>query len=154
FTDVAATSPYFDFVNILKLWAITSGCTATTYCPASNVTRGQMAVFVVRSILGDTFTFPGTPFFTDVPSTHPFFKYIQKLRDLGITTGCTATTFCPDSNVTRAEMAVFLVRGKLSALHQDNFPFPSTAYFTDVPGTNVFYKFVQKLRELGITAGC
>jgi hypothetical protein len=49
---------------------------------------------------------------------------------------------------------VFLVRGKLSSLHQDNFPFPQTAYFTDVPTTHVFYKFVQKLRELGITAGC
>jgi hypothetical protein len=89
-----------------------------------------------------------------VAATHPFFKYIQKLKELGITAGCSATTFCPDGNVTRGEMAVFLVRGKLSSLHQDNFPFPQTAYFTDVPAAHVFFKFIQKLRELGITTGC
>lgn len=154
FTDVLPASPYFDFVNVIKLWSITSGCTATTYCPTANVTRGQMAVFVVRSVVGDDFTFSATPAFTDVPATHPFFKYVQKLKELGITAGCSATTFCPDGNVTRGEMAVFLVRGKMSSLHQDNFPFPQTAYFTDVPTTHVFYKFVQKLRELGVTAGC
>jgi hypothetical protein len=113
-----------------------------------------MAVFVIRSIFGDDFTFSNTPSFNDVPASHPFFKYIQKLKELGITTGCTTTTFCPDSNVTRGEMAVFLVRGKLGGLHQDNFPFPQTAYFTDVPTTHGFFKFIQKLRELGITTGC
>lgn len=154
FTDVLPASPYFDFVNVLKIWSITSGCTATTYCPAANVTRGQMAVFVIRSVVGDDFTFSATPAFNDVPASHPFFKYIQKLKELGITAGCTANTFCPDNNVTRGEMAVFLVRGKLSSLHQDNFPFPQTAYFTDVPATHGFYKFIQKLRELGVTTGC
>ena len=154
FADVLPASPYFDFVNVIKLWSITTGCTATNYCPTANVTRGQMAVFVIRSIFGDDFTFSNTSSFNDVPASHPFFKYIQKLKELGITTGCTTTTFCPDSNVTRGEMAVFLVRGKLGGLHQDNFPFPQTAYFTDVPTTHGFFKFIQKLRELGITTGC
>ena len=154
FNDVPNSSAHYDSVNIMRLWAITSGCTTTNYCPDTAVTRGQMAVFIIRALLGDSFTIPNTPYFTDVPSTHPLFSYIQKMRELGITTGCTATSFCPESNVTRGEMAVFLIRGKLTTLHQDNFPFPQTAYFTDVSGSHVFYKFIQKLRELGITSGC
>jgi hypothetical protein len=113
-----------------------------------------MAVFIIRAMLGEGFTFPATPFFTDVPATHPYFNYVQKMRDLGITTGCTATTYCPDDPVTRSQMAVFLVRGKLSNLFADAFTFPSTAYFTDVPAGNARFAFVQKLRELGVTSGC
>lgn len=154
FSDVPNSSPFYDAVNIMRLWSITSGCSATDYCPAAPVTRGQMAVFIIRALYGDSFTIQNVPYFTDVPATHPLFAYVQKLRELGITAGCSANTFCPDGNVTRGEMAVFLVRGKLTSLHQDNFPFPQTAYFTDVPPTHIFYKFVQKLRELGITSGC
>lgn len=154
FNDLTSSNPFYNHINVLRLWAVTTGCTATNYCPAANVTRGQMAVFVVRSLVGDSFTFPETPFFTDVPATHPFFKYVQKMRDLNITTGCGANTFCPDANVTRGEMAAFLVRGKLRALHGENFPSPDTAFFADVPGNHPFFKHIQKLRELGVTSGC
>lgn len=154
FTDVTPSSAFYDYVNVLKQWSITAGCTDTTYCPLNNVTRGQMAVFVVRAMLGDTFTFPAAPYFTDVPATNPFFKYIQKLRELGVTSGCTPTTFCPGNNVTRGEMAVFLIRGKLSGLLKDDFAFPQTGFFTDVPAAHPYFKFVQKMRELGITSGC
>jgi hypothetical protein len=154
FSDVASSNPFYDFINVMRLWAITSGCSATQYCPANNVTRAQMAVFVIRAMMGDTFTFPPQPFFTDVPSAHVFFPYIQKMRELGITSGCGANIYCPDANVTREQMAAFIIRGKLMALHGDNFPFPQTSYFADVPAANPFFKFIQKMRELGITSGC
>lgn len=154
FSDVPSDNPVFDYINVMRQWSITGGCTNTNYCPATNVTRGQMAVFVIRSIFGDSFTVPTLTPFTDVPATHPFFNYVQKMRELGITTGCTATTYCPDANVTRAEMAVFLVRGKLKTLLGDGFAFPTAPYFTDVPATHPFFNYVQKLRELGVTSGC
>ena len=70
-----------------------------------------MAVFIIRSVLGgDTFTFQAAPLFTDVPTTHVFFKYIQKMKELGSTSGCTTTTYCPEDPVTRGQMAVFLAR--------------------------------------------
>ena len=53
---------------------------------------------------------PASASFTDVPTGHWAFQFIQALRSSGITTGCTATTYCPDANVTRAEMAVFMSR--------------------------------------------
>lgn len=50
------------------------------------------------------------PYFDDVQDTHWAFEYVQRLFEGGITTGCDATHFCPTSNVTRAEMAAFLMR--------------------------------------------
>ena len=48
--------------------------------------------------------------FTDVPDSHDFHADIDAIADAGITTGCTATTYCPASNVTRGQMAAFLNR--------------------------------------------
>jgi hypothetical protein len=76
------------------------------------------AVLLVRgkleSVFGDNFSYPTTPFFTDVPATLVQFQYIQKMYELGLTTGCTATQFCPTNNLTRQEIAVFLVRAFLN----------------------------------------
>lgn len=49
--------------------------------------------------------------FTDVPTTHSFHTQIGAIKDAGITGGCTATTYCPASNVTRGQMAAFMHRG-------------------------------------------
>lgn len=51
---------------------------------------------------------PATATFTDVPLAHPFFQFVEALAASGITGGCGPTTFCPDSAVTRGQMAVFL----------------------------------------------
>ena len=48
--------------------------------------------------------------FSDVPTSDWAFQYIEAMKASAITTGCTATTYCPDGNVTRREMAVFLSR--------------------------------------------
>jgi hypothetical protein len=76
------------------------------------------SVLIVRgkleSLFGDNFTYPTTPIFTDVPSTMSQFPYIQKMFELGMTTGCTATQFCPTANLTRQEVAAFLVRAFLN----------------------------------------
>jgi hypothetical protein len=53
---------------------------------------------------------PGTASFNDVATNHPFFRYIEALKAAGITGGCNASPplYCPDSPVTRGQMAVFL----------------------------------------------
>jgi hypothetical protein len=53
---------------------------------------------------------PATATFTDVPTTHIFFQWIEALAASGITGGCTSVPggFCPNDPVTRAQMAVFL----------------------------------------------
>ncbi len=48
-------------------------------------------------------TFPN-----DVPTSHPFFQFVEALARAGITGGCAAGSYCPDQAVTRGQMAVFL----------------------------------------------
>ena len=58
-----------------------------------------------------------TSYFTDVPNTHPYYAFIQKLRELRITNGrslpavgATQGTYDPDGTLTRGELMTFLVR--------------------------------------------
>lgn len=53
---------------------------------------------------------PGAATFGDVPTGHPFFQFIQALSASGITGGCGGGNYCPDSPVTRGQMAVFLAK--------------------------------------------
>jgi hypothetical protein len=58
---------------------------------------------------------PGTATFTDVPTSHPFFRYIEALAASGVTGGCGGGKYCPDAPLTRGQMAVFL--SKALGLH-------------------------------------
>lgn len=53
-------------------------------------------------------THSGPPSFTDVPHTHPFYRFVEALRTEGLTAGCGNDKFCPDAAVTRAQLAAFL----------------------------------------------
>ena len=53
---------------------------------------------------------PANASFTDVPTNHWAFQYIEALYASGITGGCGTGLYCPDRAVTRAEMAVFLAK--------------------------------------------
>lgn len=48
--------------------------------------------------------------FTDVLATSAFCSSVEWIGNRGITTGCTATTYCPNNAVTRLAMAAFLKR--------------------------------------------
>jgi hypothetical protein len=96
---------------------ITNGCGPTSYCPGDPVTRGQMAVFIIRARLGATATlnYPPDAMFNDI-SGNLFYSWIQKMGQLGITLGCGGGQYCPDSPVTRGQMAVFIMRGAFNQL--------------------------------------
>jgi hypothetical protein len=53
---------------------------------------------------------PATATFGDVPTSHPFFQFVEALVASGITSGCQASPplYCLDQAVTRGQMAVFL----------------------------------------------
>jgi hypothetical protein len=58
---------------------------------------------------------PQTATFNDVPTDHPFFQYVEALNASGVTGGCGNNNYCPDSPVTRGQMAVFF--SKALGLH-------------------------------------
>jgi len=154
FPDVPTTDPYFNYIWLMKANGITSGCGSTGYCPGAPVTRGQMAVFIIRALMGDTFPHQQTPYFTDVPASNSLFAYVQKMRELGITSGCSSTAYCPSDPVTRGQMAVFIVRARLGLAAGDTFAFPTTPYFSDIPASDPYFSFIQKMKDLGVTSGC
>ncbi|MFY9550064.1 MAG: S-layer homology domain-containing protein [Thermoanaerobaculia bacterium] len=53
---------------------------------------------------------PGTATFNDVPTTHPFFQYIEAIHAAGITAGCGGGNFCPDQPITRKQEAAFIAK--------------------------------------------
>ncbi len=59
--------------------------------------------------------------------------------------------YCPDSLVTRAQMAVFLLKAKHGSGYT---PPPAAGMFDDVPPSNQFAPWIEQLAAEGVTAGC
>jgi hypothetical protein len=53
---------------------------------------------------------PTSATFADVPVGHPFHQFVEALASSGITAGCGGGNYCPDSPLTRGQMAVFLAK--------------------------------------------
>ena len=121
FTDVSASdnASHYGNINCLAYYGITTGRTADTFAPGSNVTRSQMALFLNRAAdaagidLGES----ADQGFTDLNADDTErFDAINRLVGAGIMFGDTETSFDPPSEtvfaptdyVTRWEMAMFL----------------------------------------------
>lgn len=51
---------------------------------------------------------PSIATFTDVPTGHPFFRFVEAVHNTGAIAGCGNGRYCPDAPVTRGQLAVFL----------------------------------------------
>ncbi|HEY3472967.1 MAG TPA: S-layer homology domain-containing protein [Anaerolineales bacterium] len=158
FADVSFQYWAESFVQRLSKAGITGGCGSNPplYCPEGTVTRAQMAVFLERGIHGSSYSpaAPGTSTgFSDVPVTYWAAPWIKQLAADGITGGCGAGTYCPEGAVTRAQMAVFLLRSKHGAAYTPPAVGASTG-FSDVPTTYWAAAWIKQLVAEGITSGC
>ena len=111
FTDVDPLSVHAPNIAALADAGITQGCGSEPlrYCPNSPVTRAQMASLLARALKLE----PGsTNGFADVDPLSVHAPNIAALADAGITLGCGSEPlrYCPDSPVTRAQMASLLAR--------------------------------------------
>jgi cysteine-rich repeat protein len=89
--------------------------------------------------------------FADVPNSFAFYPYIENLFHNGITGGCASGNYCPGNSVTRAQMAVFL----LKAEHGSTYVPPAcTGIFADVACPSTFANWIEQLHNEGITGGC
>ena len=109
--DVPESSVHAEAIASLLRGDIAEVCAPSRFCPGDAITRGLMAVWLANA-LGIS---GGEARFDDVPPDAPYADAVAAIADLGVTTGCTPTTFCPDGTVTRAQMASFLVRAFLAA---------------------------------------
>jgi hypothetical protein len=152
FNDVGGNQFYY-YITKLVSNQITVGCGSGNYCPDSNVTRQQMAVFLLKGKHGLCYVPPAcTPgVFGDVPCPSTYANWIQALATEGITGGCGGGNYCPTTPVRRDQMAVFL----LKAEHGSSYAPPAcTGVFTDVPCPGTFTNWIEELYHENIAAGC
>jgi M6 family metalloprotease-like protein len=154
FSDVRPFHWAFEPISKLYDSGITGGCKTTPlqYCPEDFVTRAQIAVFLQKSIYGAGF-FPSDtlPTFNDTVN-HWAEDWIEALKLDGITGGCGNDNYCPDSSVTRAQKAVFLLRSLHGAAYAP--PAATGVMFSDVPSTHWAAAWIEQLATEGITSGC
>jgi hypothetical protein len=155
FLDVPPSDPFHDYVDTLARDGVTAGCGGGNFCRNSGVTRAQMAVFLLKGEHGSSFTPPPcTGVFADVecaPTPAFAVDWIEELYGEGITAGCSSGSYCPASGVTRAQMAVFL----LKAEHGPSYSPPAcTGVFGDVPCPSPFANWIEQLYLEGVTGGC
>jgi len=153
FNDVPTDHWAFSFIETFAANGITAGCGNGNYCPDDSVTRSQMAVFIERGMKGSDYVPPAATGnqFLDVAASGFAANFIEQFFSDGITAGCGNNNYCPDAGVSRAEMAVFLLRAKYGAGYS---PPAAIGVFNDVDLAYWAVHWIEKLAADGITAGC
>jgi len=159
FTDTTSTD-----VDCIKMFGVTTGKTATTYDPTGTISRQDMARFIHRMFVPTGVAAAGAtavPAFTDIAHVDAGgTAAINALASHGITLGTTATTFSPDDNVTREQMAMFLNR--YASIAKDHagaaiavIPAATGEYnYSDIAGTSwEGMESIIRLFNLGVTEG-
>lgn len=152
FLDVPPTDPFHDYVIKIARNGITAGCGGGNYCRNNSVTRAQMAVFLLKAEHGSSYLPPAcTGIFGDVTCPSPFADWIEQLAAEGITGGCGGGNYCPGNPVTRAQMAVFLLKTE----HGPSYTPPACmGIFGDVVCPSAFADWIEQLAAENITGGC
>jgi hypothetical protein len=137
FSDVQQTDWFYEYVRCLYCRGAISGYSDGTFRPYNNTTRGQLCKIVVVG-----FDLPintaGGPHFTDVPTTNPFYDYIETAYNGGIISGYSDNTFRWGNNVTRGQLS------KIVVIASGWTPIdPPTATFSDVSSGSAFYDYVE-----------
>ena len=152
FADVPDSSPFHDDIITIATDGITGGCGGGNYCPTLPVRRDQMAVFLLKSEHGSAYTPPAcTGVFPDVPCPGSFTDWVEQLAAEGVTGGCGGGNYCPSQFVTRAQMAIFLLKTSQGSSYT---PPAAVGIFGDVPVGSFGADFIEDLYNRGITGGC
>jgi hypothetical protein len=160
FADVPIDHPLWQYIEAFYNAGITAGCGVSPliFCPENTVTRASMAVFLLRAKYGSGYTPPaGTHIFADLPVAGKEWQeaWVDQFYSEGITTGCGTgpLIYCPENPVTRAAMAVFILRAKYGSSYV---PPAASHFFSDLPvaGKEWMEPWVDELYREGITTGC
>jgi hypothetical protein len=104
---------------------------------------------------GETYQVLKSAIFADVPNEYWANDFIERLYLSRITGGCGVTPliYCPNQGVTRAQLAVFLLRSMYGAPYLPP-EVGDTTGFNDVPTDHWAAAWIKQLNADGITGGC
>ena len=109
FGDVKNSAWYADAVSYVYSRGIFNGMSKNAFGPDTGVTRAMFVTVLGRMVNADVSGYK-TSVFTDVPKGKYYTGYVAWANENGIVTGMSATTFAPDSPITREQMCTMIVR--------------------------------------------
>lgn len=144
FPDVPFEYWAFQEIDSLNKAGILSGYPDGFFKPENPVSRAEFSKIVLLSLRLHTFK-PEVPTFSDVPSDHWAFPYIEGAVKTGLIKGYPDGTFKPERPVSRAEVITILVRYLAWPLVS-----PSRPTFVDCSPGDWFYQYVETAFEGGL----
>ena len=155
FTDVPAGGVHSRAIDCVVHWEVARGRSATSYAPTAPVTREQMATFIAGMITRSGGTLPEPTrdhFADDTDSVHE--GAINRLAEAGVVLGRSPGAFEPKAQVTRAQMAAFLVRGYDLRAEQDGLaPLPLDEDWFYDDGASPLHDDINKTASAGFAGG-
>ncbi len=166
-TDWNYANPRFkDFVSAYDLATGTSDCWSAGKCyvveiqsnaASRNANQLHNDVSFEETYLSSGAPTPGSPItihvgksFNDVPVNFWAYGSIESILHAGVAGACNGLNFCPQTTLTRAQIAPWLVAAKRGASF--NPPACVTAPYTDVPCTHPQAAWIAQLKADGVTA--
>jgi hypothetical protein len=168
FTDVCPGDYFYTATLNLVDAGVISGYNTVPPCdapshiscfrPQISITRGQAAKVIA---LGATLpsNLQGAPHFTDVPGDHIFYNWVEFAYNAGVVSGYPcggANEPCDSANRSYFRPGATITRGQLSKMVSQAFGYgePVTGQtFEDVPSSNPFYLFIERIARRGIIGG-
>jgi subtilisin family serine protease len=169
FNDVPPNSTFYPWIRCLACRGIVGGypcggpgepCPGQYYRPNNNVTRGQVSKIVSESAAFSDPVPSTQQTFEDVPPSGTFWLWVERLSTRGIISGypcggpfepCVAPDnrpyFRPNNNVTRGQLS------KITSGAAGWTETPTGQTFEDVPPSQTFYLYVERMAVRGIISG-
>jgi hypothetical protein len=165
FTDAGPGTPFYDYIMCLACRNVLAGYSDAANCPETgapcfrpndNMTRGQAAK-IISNAAGYSDDIPASrQSFVDVPSSSPFWLYIERVYQHGAISGyscgaddepCPGSYYRPGAGLTRGQLAKIATS---TAGFNDT---PSGETFSDVPEDSPFYLYIERAYAHGIISG-
>jgi hypothetical protein len=159
FSDVCPSDWFYTNVMDLSNLGVVSGYTDGTFRPYNTITRGQIMKMLVLAV-GLNAPLPASPTFSDVPTMHSFYQWIEVGVANGVASGYTCggpgepcdaqhrPYFRPFAEVNRGQLAKMLVNALDWPLYT-----PSDPTFNDVPTTSPYFGYVERVADYGVIGG-
>ena len=127
---------------------ILSGYAGGIFRPAAYTTRGEFAKIAVNAFGVPAYTPTSGQSFSDVPRSHPFFRYVEAAARANVIQGLGNSSFGINRNITRADATLIVVHTRGYALLN-----PTIPTFSDVPRDFYAYQAIETLAARGIING-
>lgn len=165
FVDAGPDTPFYSYIRCLACRNVLGGYSGAENCPGGspcfkpndNITRGQIAKIVSNAAGYTDAIAESQQSFADVPSSNPFWLFIERVFVHGAITGYTCdgtngeptsgTCYRPGNNLTRGQLA------KIATSVAGYSETPGGQTFNDVPPSQPFYMYIERAVLHGIISG-